>query len=53
MERKELESMVVKKRPKKEKVFTVKVDQAAYDKLQRKGIDLAKTIQNMLERLAE
>jgi TRAP-type mannitol/chloroaromatic compound transport system substrate-binding protein len=53
MDRKELESLVVKKSVKKDKVMTVKVNQAAYDKLKKKGVDVAKTLQNWLERLAE
>lgn len=53
MERRELEQLVVKKSERKDKVLTVKVSQASYDKLKKRGIDVAKTVQNLLERLAE
>lgn len=53
MDKKELQSLAVRKKPKKDKVMTVKVSEDAYMKLKLKGIDVAKTVQNLLERLAE
>jgi hypothetical protein len=53
MDKNELLLLAVKKKPRKDKVLTIKVDEAAYEKLKKRGYDIAKTVQSLLERLAE
>lgn len=54
MEKKELESLVAKKKVKGEtQTVSARVPSRVVDKLEKKGIDIGATIQNLLERLAE
>jgi len=53
VERKELNSLVVKKRKKDTKVFGIRVERRLLAKLKAKGIDVASTVRGVLERLAD
>jgi hypothetical protein len=49
----DLLSMVEKKKPKKDKVISVKVSSATFEKWERANLDIAKTIQNWMDWVVE
>lgn len=53
MDKKTLDSLTVKKRKSDSTVLSVRIQKKTLDALKKKDIDLAKTVQNLLERLAE
>lgn len=53
MEKRELTSLVVKKEIKNSVVVSLRIPQKTMDKLKAKGIDIAETVRNVLERLAD
>lgn len=53
MEKEELKKLAVYKTAKKDVVITVKVNSDKLAKLRKKNIDVAKTVQALLERLAD
>lgn len=53
MDKRLLNELTIKRTTKESHVVSVRVDKRVYDALNKKGIDVSKTIKNLLERLAE
>jgi hypothetical protein len=53
MNKKLLEELTVKKESKYGQVVSIRVKPSVYEALKKKGVDIPKTINNLLERLAE
>lgn len=53
MNKRELESLAKKKSDNKTVVFSVRLDEKLINKLKAKDLDIAETIRNILDRLAE